>query len=118
MEHRYATRVPRRINTLIYRQGLPVQVGRTRDISREGAFLETGQLQGPLPDCLELEFLPGMESVERFRLKAIVVHRHTAGIGIEFAWLDPRAEQGLRECLRHSPPPVEQMPQPEAIGYG
>jgi hypothetical protein len=117
MEHRYATRVPRRINMLIYRQGLPVQVGRTRDISSEGAFVETGQLQGPLPDCLELEFLPGMESVERFRLKALVVHRDLRGIGIEFAVLDPRAEQGLRDCLRYSPPPVERLPQPEAIGY-
>lgn len=118
MEHRHTTRVPRHINALIYQQGLPVLVGRTRNISSEGAFLETVQLQGPLPDCLELEFLPGMESVERFRLKALVVHRLPTGIGIEFAWLDPHAEQGLRDCLRDSTPPVERLPQADAIGYG
>lgn len=117
MEHRYTTRFPRRINTLIYRQGLPVQVGRTRDLSREGAFVETGQLPGPLPDCLELEFLPALESAERFRLKALVVHRDPAGVGIEFAVLDPRAEQGLRDCLRHMAPDLERLPGPEAVGY-
>lgn len=117
MEHRYATRFPRRINTLIYRQGLPVQVGRTRDISNEGAFVETGQIQGSLPDCLELEFLPGVQSLERFRLKALVVHRTPAGIGIEFAMLDPHAERGLRDCLRHTPPIVEQLPRSQVADY-
>ena len=117
MEHRYATRFPRHINTLIYRQGLPVQGGRTRDLSSEGAFVETGHLPGPLPDCLELEFLPAMASVERFRLKALVVHRDPAGVGIEFAVLGPRAEQGLRDCLRQLPPAVERLPGPEAVGY-
>jgi hypothetical protein len=117
MEHRYATRVPLRINVLIYQQGLPVQVGRTRDLSSEGAFLETAQFQGRLPDCLELEFLPALEGLERFRLKALVVHRNHAGIGIEFAVLDPRTEQGLQACLRHRAQPLERLPQSMVVGY-
>ena len=117
MEHRYATRIQMRINVLIYRQGLPVQVGRTRDISNDGAFVETGQLHGQLPDCLELEFLPGQEGVDRFRLKALVVHRRHAGVGIEFAVVDPDAGQGLQDCLRRLAQPVERLPLRVAVGY-
>jgi hypothetical protein len=118
MEHRYATRVPLRINVLIYRQGLPVQVGRTRDISAEGAFVETGSFHGQLPDCLDLEFLPGQEGYERFRLKALVVHRNQSGFGLEFAALDDHGEVCLKQCLRRSPPPAPKLLQAATVvGY-
>jgi hypothetical protein len=117
MEHRYATRLPLRINVLIYRQGLPVQVGRTRDISAEGAFVEAGPFHGPLPGCLDLEFLPGQEGCERFRLKALVVHRNQNGFGIEFAAMDDHGATNLQHCLRRVPPLALEHTEAAVVGY-
>ncbi len=121
MEHRYAIRMPLRINVLIYRQGLPVQAGRTRDISMEGAFVETRQLDCRKFDCLDVEFLPvGQEGCGRFRVKAMVIHRGQDGIGFEFAALESRSEQSLRNCLKAIEPlePGYEHPAPAvAIGF-
>lgn len=120
MEHRYATRVPMRINVLIYRQGLPVQAGRTRDISMEGAFIETRQIECGRYDCLDVEFLPmGQEGCDRFRVKAMVIHRGPEGIGLEFAALEQRSEESLRNCLRlmQVPVPMEEPVAARVVGF-
>jgi hypothetical protein len=121
MEHRYATRMPLRVHVLIYRQGLPVQAGRTRDISLEGAFVETRQFDCRKFDCLDVEFLPlGQAGCERFRVKAMVIHRGDEGVGFEFAALEPGSEQSLRNCLRVLQPPEPipaQAPFAAAVGY-
>lgn len=101
MEHRCATRRPVCLNVLIYRQGLPIQAGRTRDLSTDGAFVETKGLCCNKDDCLDVEFLAtGHFGCERFRVKALVVHSSKEGIGFEFNTLGGESMDALQRCLR------------------
>ncbi len=117
MEHRYATRIPLQLSVLIYRQGLPVQAGRTRDISMEGAFVETRYMKCRKHDCLDVEFLQtGPDGCERFRVKALVVRRDKDGIGFEFAALEAKSEQALRDCIRQLQVDSRYQP-PSVVGF-
>lgn len=39
MEHRYSKRVDAQLNVLLYSDGVPVAVGKTRNISAKGVFI-------------------------------------------------------------------------------
>ena len=41
MDHRRSKRVDVQLDVLLSRQGLPVAAGKTRNVSRGGAFVET-----------------------------------------------------------------------------
>jgi hypothetical protein len=103
MEHRWSERVPVSLEATLARAGSAAAIGRTRDLSAEGAFLEvqTGlmDLRPGTPLMVGL-MLPESESPRRVRIPAVVVHRNTQGAGVMFASWDGEPALSIRNVLR------------------
>ena len=95
MEHRCSVRKPIELQLLMYRHGLPVQMGRCRNLGHGGLFIETRGYQWRKKDYLVVEII-GKKGQPLVRLPAMVVHRSSRGAGLVFGTLSP--EQG--RCLR------------------
>ena len=83
MEHRYSKRVALDIQTLIYKSGLPVAIGRVRNMSRHGMFLACETSHIALHQPLEIELLlQGRRSERATRFKCYVARKETNGIAL------------------------------------
>ncbi|WP_347329767.1 PilZ domain-containing protein [Marinimicrobium locisalis] len=100
MEHRCSRRVPLNINALIYKHGAPVAMGRIKNGSRHGLFVETDYGDVRELQTLELEILLGqrVKGNRRCRIGALVVHKSTFGIGLELDVAEQNA-QPLKEFI-------------------
>lgn len=97
MEHRCSIRKPLGIRVLIYKHGLPVQSGLSRNLSLGGVFVETGTYCWRRNECLEVEFAAAGGC--GFRLPALVVHQRQGGVGLMFDALDADQRHRLRRLL-------------------
>lgn len=93
MEHRWSLRKPVDIEITLRRQGVPARRYRTRNISLEGVFVESGPESWPEDTFLELELpLYGYRGIqqreERHRIPVVVVHRAEDGMGLMFCVFD------------------------------
>ncbi len=93
MEHRWSLRKPVDIEITLRRQGMPATRYRTKNISLEGVFVESGTDSWPEDTFLELELpLEGYQSgghrQERHRIPVVVVHRAADGMGLMFCVFD------------------------------
>jgi len=87
MDRRSTERARLRVDAVLYRDGVPVALCRTRDLSCAGAFLETdARLAVPPPGepCEVGLKLDWHGLLRRFRLPARVVHPRGRGIGVAF----------------------------------
>lgn len=93
MEHRWSLRKPVDIEIGLRRQGTSAKRYKTRNISLEGIFVESGPDNWPEDTFLELE-LPlydnqsGIEREQRHRIPVVVVHRADGGMGLMFCVFD------------------------------
>jgi len=79
MEHRYSPRVQGALDVEISSRGRRLGGCRTRDVSFDGMFLETGPVDLQVNDLLTLHLTANGRS---HRLRAAVVHRSPAGLGV------------------------------------
>jgi hypothetical protein len=86
MEHRWGRRRPCRARVSVSASGGISGIGRLRDVSMSGAFLETAV---PLPVFAQLAIavLRDDGSTHAVEFPAVVVRRDPSGVGIE--WCDP-----------------------------
>ena len=85
MEHRHGKRKPTDMETLLYRHGLPVALGRTVNIGPGGAFVRFTNSMLIDDYSLEVEFIATEDGCNRkYHTDALVVHRSPSGIGIMF----------------------------------
>ena len=83
MEHRYSKRISANIQTLIYKHGLPVAIGRVRDMSNHGVFIDCAADDVALHQPLEIEFLFEERRAEQSdRFKCFVARKEARGIGL------------------------------------
>lgn len=88
MEHRLSERRPITLDVLIFHQGLPIGRGRTRNIGREGMFIETKKKDFPEGTVLDMELdIDTDKGEQRIRLPALVIHRNREGMGLMFLTL-------------------------------
>ncbi len=84
MEHRYSQRTRSDTRLFIYERGSPVAIGRCRNLSRYGLFIETDHtVYANQP--IEIEIIRGRDR-RKFkceRIKCYVVHLHSNGFGVE-----------------------------------
>jgi PilZ domain len=85
MERRWSLRKPVTFEVQVSHKCNPVIRGRSRNISLEGLFIETGIVILPVGAFIDVEFalLTG-ETWEQIRMPAVVVHRTGHGCGIMF----------------------------------
>jgi len=106
---RTSPRRPAKVDVFIYRNSLPVAVGRIREVSASGAYIATNPerfrltaSQGPI----ELELSLGdRESRRAYRLYAEITRRGIDGIGVRFTDSRPSrvVERLLAEVERNDP---------------
>ena len=109
MEHRCSVRKPIEFQLLLYKHGLPVQSGISRNLGLGGMFINTGTYPWRKNEYLEVEILasdgnPGM------RLPAVVVHHSERGAGLMFDAISNEQRRLLRGWLfgkGDEPPAVE-----------
>ena len=85
MEHRYSQRFNSDIKLMIYERGMPVSIGRGKNSSRYGFFVETDH-PVYLHQPLELELISSSRRDSRHqRVKCFVVHTKNNGFGVEIS---------------------------------
>lgn len=101
MEHRCGRRVPLNINTLIYKHGVPVAMGRIKNASNHGLHLETDYQDVRELQKLELEVLLGerLKGERHCRVGVLVVRKGEAGLGLEMEMLEEHGAKPLREFI-------------------
>lgn len=83
MEHRCNKRLVKAIKVMLYHNGIPVAICKTRDIGVEGVFVETGSMVYRNNTLLKIEFeVISNNSRQLYRLSAIVVHSSGKGLGL------------------------------------
>lgn len=111
MEHRWGGRKPMVVPVTVYHQGAPVGRGRTRNIGREGIFIEADALRFPVHTVLELELPQALTGRRgRQRIPGLVIHNHNDGVGVMFCSFDHHLFKGIDELLdRLSSAPADEQ---------
>lgn len=119
MEHRWGDRKPVVVPVTVYHEGRPVGRGRTRNIGREGLFVEGHDLGFPLHTVLELELPPALTGRRnRQRIPGLVIHNHGDGIGVMFCSFDHHLFQGIDALLETLSSAPRSQPQALLVGAG
>lgn len=111
MEHRYSHRVSLNINTLIYKRGTPVAMGRIKNGSDQGLYLETDYQGVRELQKLELEVLLGrrIKGKQRCQVSALVVRKSPFGYGLQLNMREDSSSEALRNYIEQQQ--VAQHPQ-------
>jgi len=84
MDLRNSLRMSVPMKLLLYNMGVPVAIGRIRDVSARGLFVETDFDGFTVHQSLEVELLPRSSThIDRCRFKTVVARRVRGGFGLE-----------------------------------
>lgn len=105
MEHRCSARHTTDIKILIYRYDIPVAIGRIKNGTRHGLFIESDLVDvRPLQQLgIEVLVYRSSQKLQRYRFDSIVIHATEHGFGVELDTLTEEAGDQLIEMLRASP---------------
>ena len=98
MEHRCSVRKPIGFQLLLYKHGLPVQIGICRNLGLGGLFVEAGGYEWRKNEYLEVELM-GYNGKPAMRLPAVVVHHSERGAGLMFDAVSSEQHRILRAWL-------------------
>lgn len=93
MEHRCTERYNSDLHILIYQHNLPVAIGRIKNGSRWGVYIETDFFDVECEHQIAIEVLLGRNTstkLQRIDMKAMVIHKTKKGFGAE---LDIHSEE-------------------------
>lgn len=108
MEHRHNRRARTALKVIVFNNGLPVAVGKTKNISREGLFVRTAYHEVALNQPLEIQFCPTAQRCPtRIRVKGTVVHRTAVGFGLELVDDNDVAREGMKKLLEFETDRIE-----------
>lgn len=88
MEHRYSKRFSSDHKALIFKNGMPVAIGRVHNFSRGGVFVKTDIHLVEVNQSLNIELIARGSSRspayhgERYLCKTLVMHKANGGIGL------------------------------------
>jgi hypothetical protein len=105
MEHRCSARYTADIKILIYRYDIPVAIGRIKNGTRYGLYIESDLADVKPLQQLGIEVLVyrSAQKLQRYRFDSIVIHTTDHGFGVELDALGEDASNQLAEMLRASP---------------
>ena len=100
MEQRWSLRKPVTFEVQVSHKCHPVVRGRSRNISLEGLFIETGIVILPVGCRIDVEFalMTGGDPL-RVRMPAVVVHRTADGCGIVFHTFNTQVFRSIERML-------------------
>jgi hypothetical protein len=114
MEHRCTERITSELKILIYKHNLPIAIGRVRNGSTRGIFVETDFVDIDCEHQLKLEVLLNKNSatkLQRIEMKALVIHKTNKGFGAEVEFYNSAHSDFFIDILRGATAslPDEQM---------
>jgi hypothetical protein len=114
MEHRCTERTPSELKILIYKHDHPVAIGRIKNGSHSGVFIETDFFDIECEHQLKLEVLLNKSNVtklQRIEMQAIVIHKEDRGFGAELDFDKTSDAIAFLNILKHpkSALPVKQV---------
>jgi hypothetical protein len=112
MEQRWSLRKPVTFEVKVVYKCHPVVLGRSRNISLEGLFIDTGIMILPVGSCIEVEFgLVAGTQWEEVHMPAVVVHRNRDGCGIAFQTFNGKVFRVIEQLLYTHDHRVARWPQ-------
>ncbi|WP_455210798.1 PilZ domain-containing protein [Kaarinaea lacus] len=100
IEHRFKHRKPLQLDVVIYKNHVPIAVGKTRDISSDGMGIDSKITNIKKYSLLEVELgVNDSSSTVYHRLSGLVVHHQTDGFGILFTQLNPDDSTLLNQLM-------------------
>jgi hypothetical protein len=105
MEHRCSARYTANIKILIYRYEAPIAIGRIKNGTRHGLYIESDLADVKPLQQLGIEILVyrNAQKLQRYKFDSIVIHTTNHGFGVELDSLTEDAGNHLIEMLRASP---------------
>ncbi len=105
MEHRCSARHPADIKILIFQYDIPVAIGRIKNGTRHGLFIESDLANVKQLQQLGIEILVqrSPQKLQRYRFDSIVMHTTEHGFGVELDNLSDDVADQLMEMLIASP---------------
>ncbi|GGY70770.1 hypothetical protein GCM10011613_14090 [Cellvibrio zantedeschiae] len=103
MEHRCTERISSELKILIYKHNHPIAIGRVKNGSRTGVFVETDFVDIDCEHQLKLEVLLNKNNatkLQRIEMKAIVIHKTSKGFGAEVDFQNTAQADVFVEMLR------------------
>ncbi|WP_323814705.1 hypothetical protein [Cellvibrio sp. NN19] len=105
MEHRCSARYPADIKILIYQYDTPVAIGRIKNGTRYGLYIESDLANVKPLQQLGIEILVNRspQKLQRYRFDSIVMHTTEHGFGVELDNLGEEAAKQLTDMLHAAP---------------
>ncbi len=103
MEHRCTERITSELKILIYKHNLPIAIGRVRNGSSSGLFVETDFMDIECEHQLQLEVLFNKSNVTKLQsivLKVLVIHKTGKGFGAEVDFQNAAQAELFVDLLR------------------
>jgi hypothetical protein len=103
MEHRCSPRIETDFHVLICQYSKPIAIGRVKNGTRFGLFIETDWNARPMQQ-ITLEIAPKQsQTLQKNLLEAIVVYKVAQGFGVELETLTDEQAQELQKFLEARP---------------
>ena len=100
MEQRWTERIPMAVDVMVNYPSLGLVRGKSKDISLDGMFVETGAIALAADNPLSVTFvLPQDKSNQQYELRAQVVYSCSRGAALVFRGLDVSVISQLRKSL-------------------
>jgi hypothetical protein len=109
MEHRHSVRKPARMTAFVYKNGVPVQSCKVRDIAFGGIFIDSGDHSWRKNEFLVIE-LAGPNGEPGARFPAVVAHQSPRGVGLMFDALSNQQKRVVRSWLCAAADDQRQLP--------
>jgi hypothetical protein len=103
MEHRCTERIVSELKILIYKHNIPIAIGRVRNGSGHGVFVETDFMDIDCEHQLQLEVLFNKSYATKLQsivMKALVIHKTGKGFGAEIDFQNSAQAELFGELLR------------------
>ncbi len=85
MKNWLAQRKPQAVKVLLFKEGMPVAIGRAHNIDSDGMVVKTDYNNIAIGKPLDIEFLEGSESRQtRVRYRTVVIDQGAEGMGLRF----------------------------------
>jgi hypothetical protein len=98
MKQRFGVRASPSLDVVLYDNGMPTVVGKARDLSLLGVFVETRTAHLRKHHVVEVELSTWVGN-RIYRLPAMVVRNGEHGVGLIFETSDPVTREAIRELL-------------------
>lgn len=115
MEHRCSPRIETDLHVLIYQYNIPVAIGRIKDATTFGFYIESDWSTRPLQRLTLVVMDKHLQKLQKHKLEAIVMHKTSHGFGVELETMENEQAKELHDFLVTKPLVTQPISDTEAV---